>query len=115
MKPPLPLMALLVTLCACTTPDAPPVPAADMRAASQAEIGCMKHFAASLDDGKSDAATIGLAVAHACEQETRAAAAVVARGQNGRVQAMTEANLLSDAPKTATEAVLLQRRPQKPQ
>ena len=69
---------------------------------------CFMRNVALLDDGQSDAATIGKALAHACSRDTAALIAIV-NPSDPRIHAV----LTKNAEDSATQLVLLHRRMKK--
>lgn len=79
-------------------------------AAGQSYIACQADKADRLDDGYSDAMTIGRAIAASCRPEMEALAAVLARGSSERMRLMLIDRLASHAPQDASVVVLLARK-----
>jgi hypothetical protein len=60
----------LILISACSQPPNEPKPSeADKKAAYQAYAACLYSNAVALDDGRSDASTIGMAVRSACRSD----------------------------------------------
>ena len=74
------LLFLCLTACASSAP--PPASAAEIDAASGNLANCLGRAAEQLDDGKSDAATIGLAIEPLCTAQFSQLSAVIGRGLN---------------------------------
>jgi uncharacterized protein YceK len=70
---------LLLTGCA-SMPQAPAASQAEIEAASRAYLGCLYVGAERMDDGTSDAMSVGAAVAAACHSELAAVAETRTRG-----------------------------------
>lgn len=83
-----------------------PTPAAS--AAMGHYLQCFATEANRIDDGVSDAATIGRAIAPLCTEERIAAAKAIAEGR-ARYEAMAIAQLKNQAPEAATRVVLQER------
>lgn len=105
------LMVLAALLSGCVASGPTPQRAAFQQAALQSLVACMKLRASQLDDHRSDAATIGEAVASACGPEgTEAIKAGGSPYTMGEAYFSYEARVRASFPAMATEAVLLERR-----
>jgi hypothetical protein len=79
-------------------------------AAANAYLDCMLSQAASMDDGTSDAETIGRAIAPACRQQMGQVVAVFGQGQSGQTRDMLYRRMISEEGTTGAAAVLKVRR-----
>ncbi|MCM3420552.1 hypothetical protein [Sphingopyxis alaskensis] len=87
-----------------------PASYAEKEAAMRAYMDCRIIRAQSLDDGISDAITIGRVVAAACQREMEQAAAVLTQGENARVRSMLTDRMSGRAAEDAATIVLLERK-----
>lgn len=76
--------------------------------AAKAYQACMKQAAVTLDDGKSDAATIGLGIVSFCSVQRRNFAVTSSHG-NFELQTYTQRAIDAKAPADATAWVLAMR------
>ncbi len=97
------LMALLIA--GCTAPAPAPDNTREIERVKEVREQCFLRNVPLLDDGQSDAATIGKALAYACSRETAALIALV-DPYDPRVRAL----LTKNAEDSATQMVLLHRR-----
>lgn len=87
-----------------------PATNAETESAKRAYIECRIAKARSLDDGISDAMTIGRVVAAACRWEMEQVATVLTQGENGRVRSMLIDRMSGRAAEDAAAIVLLERK-----
>ena len=71
---------------------------------------CFSAHAAELDDGTSDAASVGAAVAPLCDQQLQEVAAAFTQGEHKRVTENVLATIRKSAPNWATGVVLAYRK-----
>lgn len=83
---------------------------AEKEAAMRAYMDCRIMRARSLDDGISDAMTIGRVVAAACRREMEQATSVLTQGENARVRSMLTDRMSGRATEDAATIVLLERK-----
>lgn len=102
-----------VALASITTATAREAPATEVEkeAATRAYVECKIDKAKRLDDGISDAISIGAAIASACRPEMETVAGVLAKGEKrDRVRLMLIDRLANHAVEDAAAVVLLERR-----
>lgn len=88
-----------------------PATDAEKDEAGRTYLSCQADKAGRLDDGYSDAMTIGRAIAVSCRTEMEALAAVLAKGaKRDRVRLMLIDRLASHAAQDASVVVLLERK-----
>lgn len=100
--------AVLLVLAACSTPAVAQDLEAAKRDASQAYIHCLHTAAIKLDDGVSDAYSVGLGAAGACAGERLTYARVAGRGVLELERGM-RVRLEQEAHSRATSIVLAER------
>lgn len=98
--------SVIIGLCGCASD-------AQKDEAMRATIRCMKSMAQQLDDGKSDAETIGYAIRGACSAEIQRSIDTFEAGlTNIYSDQLLEAKIRQQELETATEVVLMERRGQ---
>ena len=103
------LAALLLTACSTSVPAATEQEKSD---AMRAYVSCLHNAARKMDDGKSDAATIAIALKPVCAAEFANSVQVAERGMNLQVKRMFEDRMQGHQIEIATVAVLDERRAQ---
>ena len=96
------LAAVCLALAGCAS--AAVITQPQKEAAMQSIFDCYAKGASQLDDGRSDAATIGEAVAQICKAELQSYINLISA--NGYEQRLMEDRLSASAPKNATAVVL---------
>lgn len=100
--------AVFLAIAGCATPSSAQDLEAAKRDAGRAYIACLHTAALRLDDGRSEASSIGIGVAGACTGERHAYAMVAGRGVYQLERGMQE-RLDNEAQDRATAIVLAER------
>lgn len=87
-----------------------PAPQEEIDTDIKAYLGCLTTHAAEMDDGISDAGSIGRAIATSCRAELMTTAEAMGRGENARVNRLLQERLQSHEEEEGTKAVLRVRR-----
>jgi hypothetical protein len=101
------LAALLLTACSTSVPAATEQEKSD---AMRAYVSCLHNAARKMDDGKSDAATVAIAIKPICAVEFANSVQIAERGANLQVRRMFEDRIQGRQIEIATVAVLDERR-----
>jgi len=101
--------AVLLFGCA-SRPERPAISQDQQDEAMRLAVACMKMERHQLDDGKSDAMTVGYAVMAACELEVNQAIAAYSTHLSPQAQNRFLVEERQDMLGTATQLVLMQRR-----
>jgi hypothetical protein len=97
----------LLTLGACAVVNSAP-PSQQVVQLRDVRDSCLMHNAIRLDDGRSDAATIGQAVTAACSRENYALISAIA-GPDGFREGEIRRQILQNSNEAATQYVLSHR------
>jgi hypothetical protein len=97
----------LVMLCGCAAVYSAPPPG-EVARLRDVRDSCLMHNAVTLDDGRSDAATVGRAVVAACRRENAAIVASIA-GPDGYRESEIARQVDQDSQQAATQYVLSHR------
>jgi hypothetical protein len=101
------LLIPLATLCGCAVVNSAPPPE-EVVQLRNARDACLARNVVALDDYRSDAATIGMAVVAACRYENQALVASIA-GPDGFRQGEIARQIEQNSLEAATQAVLAHR------
>lgn len=102
-------LAFVTNFCTPSFAKDAPATDAERKAAMQIYHDCQMEKANLIDDGVSDALTVGNAVASACLPEMNQMADVLSQGENRRVRSMLVDRLASQAGQRASTIVMLER------
>jgi hypothetical protein len=105
------LLIPLVTLCGCAVVNSAPPPE-EVVQLRNARDACLARNVVTLDDYRSDAATVGMAVVAACRQENAALVASIA-GPDGFRQSEIARQIDQNSRDAATQMVLQHRAAQR--
>lgn len=105
------LLIPLLTLCGCAVVNSAPPPA-EVAQLRNVRDACLARNVVALDDYRSDAATVGMAVVVACRQENAAIVAAIA-GPDGFRQGEISRQIEQDSRNAATQMVLSHRAAQR--
>ena len=101
------LLIPLVALCGCAVVNTAPPPA-EVAQLRDVRDACLRRNVVALDDYRSDAATVGMAVVAACRQENAALVATIA-GPDGFRQSEIARQIDQNSRDAATQMVLQHR------
>ena len=101
------LLVPLVTLCGCAVVNSAPPPA-EVAQLRNVRDACLSRNVVALDDYRSDAASVGMAVVAACRQENAALVASIA-GPDGFRQGEISRQIEQNSRDAATQMVLSHR------
>lgn len=101
------LLIPLVTLCGCAVVNSAPPPE-QVRQLRDVRDACLARNVVALDDYRSDAATIGMAVVAACRYENAALVQAIA-GPDGFRQGEISRQIEQNSQDAATQAVVMHR------
>ena len=101
------LLVPFVTLSGCAVVNSAP-PAQEVVQLREARDACLARNVAALDDYRSDAATIGMAVVAACRYENQALVSAIA-GPDGFRQSEVARQIEQNSLDAATQAVVAHR------
>ena len=101
------LLIPFVTLCGCAVVNSAP-PSAEVVQLRNVRDACLARNVVALDDYRSDAATIGMAVVAACRYENQALVSAIA-GPDGFRQSEISRQIEQNSRDAATQAVLAHR------
>jgi hypothetical protein len=104
------ISCLLFAACSAPPPPPPPASEAAKRDSIRLYIECLINAARSIDDGVSDALTVGNAIRPTCETEYRASMILQTQHLSPEVRARVLRDLMSDYSSQAVAAVLISRR-----
>lgn len=102
-------VSVCLLLCACVSGGPPPATSQEGEAAQTKWLDCMIQAAIRLDDHRSDASTVAMAVASACAKEYVASAETYTRGMTLGAAAIFNSKAESRQMQWATTAVLKER------
>jgi hypothetical protein len=109
MRPAIIFLASLALVPAATfAKDAPPT-AEERDLAIKGYMGCMFEGAAKLDDGVSDALTVGATVARQCRSQLNTMVDVIARGKNRHVHDLFLDRRIADEAQSGADVVVTLR------
>jgi hypothetical protein len=97
----------LVTLCGCAVVNTAPPPG-EVAQLRDVRDACLRRNVVALDDYRSDAATVGMAVVAACRQENAAIVAAIA-GPDGFRQGEISRQIEQNSQDAAIQMVLSHR------
>jgi hypothetical protein len=101
------LLIPLVTLCGCAVVNSAPPPA-EVAQLRNVRDACLARNVVALDDYRSDAATVGMAVVSACRYENAALVSAIA-GPDGFRQGEISRQIEQNSRDAATQAVVMHR------
>jgi len=101
------LLIPLATLCGCAVVNSAPPPA-EVAQLRNVRDACLSRNVVALDDYRSDAASVGMAVVAACRQENAALVASIA-GPDGFRQGEISRQIEQNSRDAATQAVVMHR------
>ena len=106
------MIASCLIFAACSAPPPPPPPAseASKKDSIRLYIECLINAARSIDDGVSDALTVGNAIRPTCEAEYKSSIMLQTQHLSPDVRARVLRDLMSDYSNQAIAAVLISRR-----
>jgi len=96
---------MIITLSGCV----PPAPKADVDAAMMTYVACLHSAAKQVDDGKSDAISVAVAIQPMCAQEFRQSVLLYGQGMSMRARLIYEQGMDGKQLEFATGAVLDER------
>jgi len=105
------LLIPLVTLCGCAVVNSAPPPA-EVRQLRDVRDACLARNVVALDDYRSDAASVGMAVVSACRYENAALVSAIA-GPDGFRQSEIARQIDQNSRDAATQMVLSHRAAQR--